>query len=164
MRAHGHLAVGALSAALISDSEVAVAAAAGFAVLPDAPYAVGFARQAWKKRLRGMKTGDLFTSWTLIRTAWLLHALPTLAIALGLSWWSSPRWLFEAILAGWGSHLVADALTHVQKPYPFLYPFSWWRFRGIASYWEAEFHAGAVKTLEWAVVTVGLAWLMWWRG
>lgn len=161
MRTHAHLAVGAAGAALISESPLAVLAAAGFAVLPDLPYGIGFVRQCFAKRLRGMTMGDLFKSWTLIRTAWLLHSVLALAAAALVSWWAAPRWLFEAVLMGWGSHLAADALTHVRRPYPFLYPLSGWRFGGIASYWEEDHHAATVRLLEWVIVAAAAAWLTW---
>lgn len=159
MRSHAHLALGVAGAALISDARPALLGAAGLALLPDLPYGICFAQQAVKKRLRGLGAGDLFESWTWIRAAWLLHSLPVFALALAVSWWAGPSWLFEAVLAGWGSHLAADALTHVKRPYPFFYPLSRWRFRGVASYWEAGHHAGAVRMVEWALVVASAVWL-----
>jgi hypothetical protein len=162
VRTHAHVAIGAAGAALVSESGLAVLAAAGFAVLPDLPFGAGFLQQAFAKRLRGMTRGDLFRSWMLIRAAWLLHSLLGLAAALVISWSIGPRWLFEAVLMGWGSHLAADALTHVRRPYPFFYPLSTWRFRGVASYFEKDHHAGAVRAVEWVAVAGCALWLAWW--
>src|SRR5262249_62345330 len=48
-----------------------------------------------------------------------------------------------ALLAGWGSHVAIDMLTHRSDGYPIFWPLSAYRFPTPISYWEPRYHGVA---------------------
>jgi hypothetical protein len=48
-----------------------------------------------------------------------------------------------AFIAGWGSHVVIDMLTHRSDGYPIFWPLSGYRFPTPVSYWEQAYHGRA---------------------
>ncbi len=70
-----------------------------------------------------------------MEAGFLLHALP----------------LF-AVLAGWGLHIAADLLTHVEDAYAPLYPF--------LADWNPEYGADTFRIAQAVAVALVLAWLL----
>src|SRR5262245_21423859 len=60
-------------------------------------------------------------------------------------WRRSPA--FAAFVAGWGSHVVIDTLTHRSDGYPIFWPLSAYRFPTPVPYWERAYHGRAFSLL-----------------
>src|SRR5262249_33673191 len=56
-------------------------------------------------------------------------------------WRRSPA--LAAFIAGWGSHVVIDMLTHRSDGYPIFWPLSAYRFPTPVSYWERGYQGRA---------------------
>jgi membrane-bound metal-dependent hydrolase YbcI (DUF457 family) len=116
------------------------------AILPDLPYCVLFVAAAVERGPRA------FTDLALWRSIWGHHMVVGLhsflpwgaAMLLLIStrgWRRSPG--VSAFLAGWGSHVVIDMLTHRSDGYPIFWPLSVYRFPTPVSYWESAYHGRA---------------------
>ena len=116
------------------------------AILPDLPYCAFFAAAAVEQGPRAVI--DL----TLWRSTWghplvvALHSFVPWGVAMPLllstrGWRRSPA--LAAFLAGWGSHVVLDMLTHRSDGYPIFWPLSAYRFPTPVSYWERAYYGRA---------------------
>lgn len=139
-------------------------------VLPDVPAFAAFFYLLATEGLAGgsggffgfvMANGNPNRQPGFMQASFLLNALPLYALAgLAVLLWRGRRWLV-ALWAGWGLHVLADFLTHVTDAYAPLYPFlSEWRPRGVVSYWDPQYGAGAFGLLQLAAAALVLAWLV----
>lgn len=67
-------------------------------------------------------------------------------------WRSSPG--LTAFVAGWGSHIVIDMLTHRSDGYPIFWPLSDYRFPTPVSYWEPAYHGRVFSFVSDGVVVI----------
>ncbi len=138
-------------------------------VLPDAPPIIAFFYLLAEKGINPPSMGGFFgfvmTNGNpnrqpgFMEISFLLNALPLYALAgtIVLVW--RKDWL-SALWAGWGLHIVADFLTHVQDAYAPLYPFFQnWRPRGIVSYWDPQYGAETFQAIQYSAAGLILTWI-----
>lgn len=141
----------------------------GGSVLPDVPAFMAFFYLLAVRGINAPEAGGFFgfamangnpnRQPGFMEASFLLHALPLLAALTLLAVFWRRRWLF-AVLAGWGLHVVADFLTHVEDAYAPLYPFlAGWRVPGPISYWNPEHGADTFWVIQSIGVALVLAWL-----
>ncbi len=95
-----------------------------------------------------------------MEAGFVFHALPLFALVAVVALIWRKRWLV-AVLAGWGLHVVADLLTHVEDAYAPLYPFLMdWKVPGVISYWNPAHGADTFRIIQAAGVILVLAWLI----
>jgi hypothetical protein len=134
----------------------------GGAILPDLPYCVFFVAAAVERGPRA------FADLALWRSIWGnpvvlgLHSFLPWGVALLLlistrAWRRSPA--LAAFVAGWGSHVVIDMLTHRSDGYPIFWPLSAYRFPTPVSYWERAYHGRAFSLVCDGGILVLLIWL-----
>jgi hypothetical protein len=152
------------------------------AVLPDLPYCIVFGMSAVERGPRAIADmrvwESLWRSWPVCA----LHSFVPWAV-VSLLYLSALRWMstrgsrrarggvrptpfasnLAALLAGWGSHIVVDMLTHRSDGYPIFWPLTDYRFPTPVSYWEPAYHGRLFAVVcDGAMVTV-LSWLIWQR-
>jgi membrane-bound metal-dependent hydrolase YbcI (DUF457 family) len=113
------------------------------AILPDLPYWVSFAIAAIRRGPHALADLGLWHSvWGHPVVVGLHSFLPWgAAMLLLLSTGAWRRWPgLAAFIAGWGSHVVIDMLTHRSDGYPIFWPLSAYRFPTPVSYWEPAYH------------------------
>jgi Domain of unknown function (DUF4184) len=152
------------------------------AVLPDLPYCLSFALAVarrgphaigdlglWEELWRSPATCALhsFVPWsltTLLFLGWLWASWRSGARSArppaGKTTFSSK---LGALLAGWGSHVVVDMLTHRSDGYPILWPLSDYRFPTRLSYWEPAYHGRLFALVCDGGILLALGWLAWQR-
>lgn len=139
-------------------------------VLPDVPPFVAFFYLLAQKGINQGSMGGFFgfvmangnpnRQPGFMEISFLLNALPLYALAgtIVLIW--RKDWLL-ALWAGWGLHIVADFLTHVEDAYAPLYPFfPEWSPRGLVSYWDPRYGAETFNLVQLAAAVLILAWLV----
>jgi hypothetical protein len=138
-------------------------------VLPDAPpFAAFFYLLAQKGINQGsmngffgfvMANGNPNRQPGFMEVSFLLNAVPLYALVGILVLYWRKDWL-SALWAGWGLHILADFLTHVEDAYAPLYPlFSDWRPRGIVSYWDPQYGAETFQAIQYSAAGLILLWL-----
>ena len=116
------------------------------AILPDLPYCVFFATAAVERGPRAFVDIALWRSFWGHPLVVGLHSFLPWGVAMMLLLLTrtgrrSPALI--AFVAGWGSHVVIDMLTHRSDGYPIFWPLSDYRFLTPVSYWERAYHGRA---------------------
>jgi hypothetical protein len=155
------------------------------AVFPDLPYCVFFGLSAFERGPRAI--GDM-QIWESLWRSWPVCALHSFVpwavvslIFLSALFWAwvtvqpqtrvfsrvTPSASFSvglgAFLAGWGSHIVVDMLTHRSDGYPIFWPISAYRFPTPVSYWEPAYHGRMFALVCDGAMAAALMWLGWRR-
>ncbi len=139
-------------------------------VMPDAPSFIAFFYLLAARGINVPEEGGFFgfvmangnpnRQPGFMETSFLLNALPLFALAGILVLILRRDWL-SALWAGWGLHVAADFLTHVEDAYAPLYPFfPDWRPEGIVSYWDPRYGAQTFQTIQYSAAGLILAWLL----
>jgi membrane-bound metal-dependent hydrolase YbcI (DUF457 family) len=142
------------------------------AILPDAPYLGFFAVAAVRHGPQALTDLDL---WHFVWEHPVVVALHSFlpwgaAMLLLLSTRARQRSPgLVAFVAGWGSHVVIDMLTHRSDGYPIFWPLSDYRFPTPVSYWEPAYHGvgfsvvcdGAMLVL---LIRLAAPHMRWWDG
>lgn len=74
-----------------------------------------------------------------------------------------------ALVIGWGSHLLVDALTHAAHANFYLYPLSMAQVHSPVSYWDERYFAGEFRLVNSALMALALIYLTfrkiyeWWK-
>jgi hypothetical protein len=129
------------------------------AILPDLPYCAFFTAAAVEHGPRA------FLDLALWRSVWghplviALHSFVPWGVAMLLllstrGWRRSPG--IFAFVAGWGSHIVIDMLTHRSDGYPVFWPLSDYRFPTPVSYWESAYHGRAFSVASDGAIVIPL--------
>lgn len=66
----------------------------------------------------------------------------------------------RAFILGWGSHLLIDALTHVEYAPYFLYPLSWVQFPIGVSYWDNRYHSTEFQWVQSILTGLAILYLI----
>jgi hypothetical protein len=116
------------------------------ALLPDLPYCVFFVAAAVERGPRAVVDLALWRSLWGHPVVVALHSFVPWGIAMLLvisirAGRRSPA--LAAFVAGWGSHVVIDMLTHRSDGYPIFWPLSDYRFPTPVSWWEPAYHGRA---------------------
>jgi hypothetical protein len=152
------------------------------AVLPDLPYCVVFGVSAVEHGPRAI--ADMRV-WESLWRSWPVCALHSFVPwgAVSLLYLSAVAWVpsrprrsrvaaraaapvaasLGALLAGWGSHVVVDMLTHRSDGYPIFWPLSDYRFPTPVSYWEPGYHGRLFALVCDGAMALALLWLGWQR-
>lgn len=139
-------------------------------VLPDAPPFVAFFYLLAGKGFNGGSMGGFFgfvmangnpnRQPGFMEASFLLNGLPLYALVGVLVLYLRRDWL-SALWAGWGLHILADFLTHVEDAYAPLYPFlPEWRPRGPVSYWDPQYGAETFQIIQLSAAGLVLVWLV----
>lgn len=139
-------------------------------VLPDAPPVVAFfyllAQKGFNQGSMGgffgfvMANGNPNRQPGFMEVSFLLNGLPLyglvgFAVLLWRKDWLSSLW------AGWGLHILADFLTHVEDAYAPLYPFlPEWTPRGLVSYWDPRYGAENFQLVQLSAAGLILLWIV----
>lgn len=92
------------------------------------------------------------------------HSIVICLLGLGLVRWRWPA-AFTAALVGWGSHVLIDALTHVEDAYPLFWPLSDHRFPSVVSYWDARYYGREFFIINHTVLCgIGVVLIVRWVG
>jgi membrane-bound metal-dependent hydrolase YbcI (DUF457 family) len=122
------------------------------AIMPDLPYVVVFAVASLRAGPGILANLGLWNSLWRNPLVCALHSLvPWSVVLLGgvvIRRARHPAFArlttsFVAWIAGWGSHVFLDTLTHRSDGYPIFWPLSAYRFSTPISYWEPSFHGVA---------------------
>ena len=72
---------------------------------------------------------------------------------------------YQAFIIGWGSHLLADGLTHAAHANFYLYPLSLAAVHSPVSYWEPEYFAKEFRLVNGTLVGIVTVYLLycWWK-
>ncbi|CAN5280039.1 hypothetical protein BH20ACT11_BH20ACT11_01060 [soil metagenome] len=95
-----------------------------------------------------------------MEASFLLNGLPLYALVGVLVLYWRKQWL-SSLWAGWGLHILADFLTHVEDAYAPLYPFlPEWRPRGLVSYWDPAYGAETFQVVQLSAAGLILLWIL----
>ncbi len=139
-------------------------------VLPDAPPFVAFfyllAQKGFNEGNMGgffgfvMANGNPNRQPGFMEASYLLNGLPLYALVGVLVLYWRKQWL-SSLWAGWGLHILADFLTHVEDAYAPLYPFlPEWRPRGLVSYWDPQYGAETFQVIQLSAAVLVLLWII----
>lgn len=139
-------------------------------VLPDAPPFVAFFYLLAEKGFNQGSVGGFFgfvmangnpnRQPGFMEASFLLNGLPLYVLVGILVLYWRKDWL-SALWAGWGLHMLADFLTHVEDAYAPLYPlFPEWKPRGIVSYWDPQYGAEAFQAIQYSAAALILVWVV----
>lgn len=72
---------------------------------------------------------------------------------------------FQALVVGWGTHILIDGLTHAAHANLFLYPLTLLAVHSPVSYWEPAFFAREFRLVNGALMGLATGYLLyrWWK-
>lgn len=71
----------------------------------------------------------------------------------------------QALVIGWGTHLLMDSLTHAAYANYLLYPISLMSVHSPLSYWEPQYFAHEFRVVNNSLMLIGVSYLIyhWWK-